>query len=60
MCDRCQRNTPQLTTAAIELQSIPVALKVWYLVGMDLIGPFSPTVRLYVAIRSYICMPYAA
>ena len=43
MCDRCQRNASQLTTAAMELQSIPVSPKVWYLVGMDLIGPFKPT-----------------
>ena len=43
MCDRCQRNAPQLKTAAMQLQSIPVSPKVWYLVGMDLIGPFKPT-----------------
>ena len=43
MCERCQRNARQLTTAAMELQSIPVAPKVWYLVGMDLIGPFRPS-----------------
>ena len=43
MCDRCQQNAPQLKTAAMELQSIPVSPKVWYLVGMDLIGPFKAT-----------------
>ena len=47
MCDRCQRNAPQLKTAAMELQSISVAPKVWYLVGMDLIGPFRPTAMGY-------------
>ena len=43
MCDCCQRNAPQLKTAAMQLQSIPVSPKVWYLVGMDLIGLFKPT-----------------
>ena len=47
MCDRCQRNALQLKTAAIQLQSIPVSSKVWYLVGMDLIGPFKPTAMGY-------------
>ena len=39
-------NAPQLKTAAMELQSISVTsnYKVWYLVGMDLICPFKPTV----------------
>ena len=45
MCERCQRNAPQLKTAAIELQPIAVAPKVWYLVGMDLIGPFKATAQ---------------
>ena len=45
MWDRCQRNAPQLKKAAIELQPIAVAPKVWYLVGMDLIGPFKPTTQ---------------
>ena len=31
----------------MELQSISVAPKVWYLVGMDLIGPFRPTAMGY-------------
>ena len=43
MCDRCQRNAPQLKTATMQMQSIPVSPKVWYLVGMDLIGPFKST-----------------
>ena len=47
MCDCCQCNVLQLTKAAMELQSIPVAPKVWYLVGMDLIGPFRPTAMGY-------------
>ena len=34
-----------MKTAAIELQPIAVALKVWYLVGMDLIGPFKATAQ---------------
>ena len=45
MCERCQRNAPQLKTAAIELQPIAVAPKVWYLVRMDLIGPFKATAQ---------------
>lgn len=43
LCDRCQRNAPELKTAAIELQPIAVVPKVWHLVGMDLIGPFTPS-----------------
>ena len=31
----------------MELQSISVESKVWYLAGMDLIGPFRPTVMGY-------------
>ena len=45
LCERCQRNAPQLKTAAIELQPIAVAPKVWYLVGMNLIGPFKATAQ---------------
>ena len=37
---RCQRNAPQLKA---ELQPVAVEPQVWYLVGMDLIGPFQPT-----------------
>ena len=47
MCDRCQRNAPQLKIAAMQLQSKPVSPKVWYLVGMDLIGLFKPTAMGY-------------
>lgn len=43
MCDRCQRNAPQLKTAAMDLHPVKVFPQVWYLVGMDLIGPFQPT-----------------
>ena len=43
LCDCCQRNAPELKTVAIELQPIAVVPKVWYLVGMDLIGPFTPS-----------------
>ena len=43
MCDRCQRNAPQLKAAVVELQPVAVEPQVWYLVGMDLIGPFQPT-----------------
>ena len=43
MCNRCQRNAPQLKTAAMELHPVKVLTKVWYLVGMDLIGPFQST-----------------
>jgi len=32
-----------LKTAAIELQLIAEVPKVWYSVGMDLIGPFKPS-----------------
>ena len=43
-CDRCQRNAPQLKAAATELHLVKVEPQVWwYLVGMDLIGPFQPT-----------------
>ena len=42
LCDHCQRNAPQLKIAAIDLQPIAVVPKVWYLVGVDLIGPFKP------------------
>jgi len=34
-----------LKTAAIELQPIAITPKVWYLVGMDLIGPFKETAQ---------------
>ena len=47
MCERCQRNAPQLKTAAMELNPIAVSPQVWYLVGMDLIGPFKPSVLGY-------------
>jgi len=43
LCDRCQQNAPQLKAAAIELHPVAVEPQVWYLVGMDLIGPFQPT-----------------
>ena len=43
MCERFQRNAVQLKTAAMELHPVKVAPQVWYLVGMDLIGPFQPT-----------------
>ena len=36
-------NAPQLKTVAMELQLIAVSPQVWYLVGMDLIGPFKPS-----------------
>jgi hypothetical protein len=41
LCDRCQRNASQLTAAAVDLQPIKVQPEVWYLVGMDLIGPYN-------------------
>ena len=47
MCERCQRNAPQLKTVAMELQPIAVSPQVWYLVGMDLIGPFKPSALGY-------------
>ena len=47
LCDRCQRNAPQLKMAAMELQPIAATPKVWYLVGMDLIGPFKKTTEGY-------------
>ena len=37
MCERCQRNAPQLKTAAVELHPITVTPQVWHLVGMGLI-----------------------
>lgn len=40
MCDHCQWNARQLTTAAM---SIPVVSKVQYLAVMDLIRSFRPT-----------------
>ncbi|XP_062500778.1 uncharacterized protein LOC134178014 [Corticium candelabrum] len=40
LCDRYQRNAPQLQSAALPLQPIKGHTEVWYLVGMDLIGPF--------------------
>lgn len=40
MCNRCQRNTQQLKTAAMELHPVDVIPQTWYLLGMDLIGPF--------------------
>ena len=39
-CDRCQRNASQLKNAVVELQPVAVEPQVWYLVGMDIIGPF--------------------
>ena len=47
MCERCQRNAPQLKTAAMELHPITVTSQVWYLVRMDLIGPFKPSALGY-------------
>ena len=43
MCDRCQRIAPQLKAAVVELKPVAVEPQVWYLVGMDLIGPFQQT-----------------
>ena len=40
--ERCQRNAPQLKA---ELQPVAVEPQVWYLVGMDLTGPFSTNCR---------------
>lgn len=40
MCDRCQRNTSQLTSSAVDLQPIPVEAQVWHLIRMDIIGPY--------------------
>ena len=39
-CDRCQRLQPLLQLPSSELHPIPVKPEVWYMVGMDLIGPF--------------------
>ena len=47
MCERCQRNAPQLKAAAMELHPITVTPQVWYSVGMDLIGPFKPSALGY-------------
>ena len=47
MCERCQRNAPQLKTTAMELHPITVTPQVWHLVGMDLIGPFKPSTLGY-------------
>ena len=43
MCERCQRNAPQLKTVAMQLHPVKVIPQVWYLVGRDLIGPFQST-----------------
>ena len=47
MYERCQRNAPQLKTAAMELHPITVTPQVWHLVGMDLIGLFKPSALGY-------------
>ena len=47
MCKQCQRNAPQLKTAAMELHPITVTPQVWHSVGMDLIGPFKPSTLGY-------------
>ena len=47
MCERCQRNGPQIKTAAMELHPITVTPQVWHSVGMDLIGPFKPSALGY-------------
>ena len=52
MCERCQRNAPQLKTAAMELHPITVTPQVWHSVGMDLIGPFKPSALGYKFILS--------
>ena len=46
-CDRCQRMQPLLNapTKLFELQPVAVKPEVWYLVGMDLIGPFKKTTK---------------
>ena len=46
-CERCQRNAPQLKTAAMELHPITVTPQVWHSVGMELIGPFKPSALGY-------------
>ena len=44
-CEKCQRNNFKLQKASGVLHPIPVKPKVWYQVGMDLIGPMPVTPR---------------
>ena len=44
-CDRCQRMQPLLNAPTNELQPVAVKPEVWYLVGMDLIGPLKKTTK---------------
>ena len=38
-CVPCQKNQPSLKVPTIPLQPLPVIMKVWFRVGMDLTGP---------------------
>ena len=44
-CERCQQNNYKLQKASGVLHPIPVKLKIWCQVGMDLIGPMPETQR---------------
>ena len=44
ICDVCQRMNRKLTTRVPELHPIPVKA-LWYMVGIDFIGPLSPVAK---------------
>ena len=44
-CDVCQKNNYKLWKPSGTLHPIPVIPKIWYQVGMDLIGPLTETPR---------------